>query len=192
MMRRKEGKSCRLVSVMRPGACLVGMGMLLVLLMTGCAGQSGGRGPQNKNLTTSLVPVPVTSAAQVLPDAHDILAPLPAGVTPALSADEVLGRLLQTEGDNAAYLKDSSKLTVEVGLYTNEGLLTASRTPTENAVSYVFEGGQAPCPPSAGPPLPSGSPSPTSSQPTRCTAVFIANGNDGTTELISIWGVKGT
>jgi hypothetical protein len=101
--------------------------------------------------------VPVTSAAQVLPDAHDNLAPLPAGVTPALSADDVLSSLLQTEGDNAAYLKDSSKLTVEVGLYTDAGLMNASGTPTKNVVSYVFEGGHALCPPSAGPPVSSGS-----------------------------------
>lgn len=167
--------------------------VLLMIGVAACASRSPNAPGQKDKAAQTVVATSVTSTERVLTDAQDGLAPLPPGVVPALTAEEVRGRLLQTEGGNAAYLQDASVLIVKVGLYTNVGLLDAQGAPTKNVVSYVFSGGKAPCPPRVGPAIPSGTtPSPIMNQPHICTAVFVANGNDGKGEIESMRGVKGT
>lgn len=164
----------------RTGAS-VSMAAVLAATATGCGAATSGSSPRQAPVRVSAI----TQAESVVPGQHDSLVPLPPGETPKLPADKVLA-LLNEDPANAIYLKDAGALTIQVGLYTNEGLADSTGSPTVTVPSYVFTGGRGPCPPSAGPP---GNRSPTGSE--TCAAIVIANASTGERELLNEWVIPG-
>jgi hypothetical protein len=131
--------------------------------------------------------ISVQSSEGVLyPTQHDSLAQVQSGVVPRLSAEAVRQALLAS--GQGLYLKDASKLTVKLGLYTNTDLHHPDGSPTANLLVYDFSGGSGDCGPRGGPAMNTAvNATPTPAQK-PCTSVVIAEATTGTVVLVNQTG----
>lgn len=163
-----------------------------VMVMAGCGGvgRNGAAVGTPPSLTGSIpqsAVVYVTRETPYVPDQPEVLEPVPAGVTPKLSAEAVRQRLVASGEFDLRTLADASSFTVKFGLYTSPSTANPHTMP-----AYVFSGGPFPwsdCPPSTGPP-PGGSPPPGLPTPARgeatpsptplvgCYVVIVAGSDD--------------
>ncbi|MEO5723079.1 MAG: hypothetical protein ABIR12_01880 [Ilumatobacteraceae bacterium] len=110
----------------------------------------------------------------ILQGTEDDLRPLPSGVQPRMSVNEVLNAL--DSSPDAAYVADRSRLNVEAGTYSNPNAID-SDGPISDRIVYVITGGQAACRP-AGPLVTTeGDRDPGAGY--TCAAVIIADANTG-------------
>lgn len=167
---------------------LLPMAVLLSTIATGCgtansqssSGDSGSSSRQGHRRA-----IAINQSESVVPGQQDSLTPLPPGVTPKLSADQVL-KLLNQDPASALYLQHPAALTVLLGLYTNKALTDSTGSPTIDVPSYVFKGGRGACPPRTG------GPGDHSTEPSAatCTAIIIGNATSGEREILSEWVVQ--
>lgn len=131
--------------------------------------------------------VTVTQPEKVLPNQNDSLAPLAAGVSPQLTAEQVRDRLLALDPGDPLYLHDATRLVVKLGSYTNQRLPNTNGKPIIGVVSYVFSGGEGPCGPASIAPV--GSAPPTAASTGVCASLVVADATTGTLEVVNSWGL---
>jgi hypothetical protein len=167
------------------------------LLLTACAA-SGTEAAVPSTIASAApiaIDVPVTSSQAAFADGSGgMIAPLPAGATFGLTAEQVRQVLLK-DGASAAWVALSPALTVSSGWF--EALVAPAQgasprtRPSVSSVgvaSYLFTGVVGPCPLPAGG---VGSPAPRPADGNNCTGTVVADASSGLIEQVEIGPVAG-
>jgi hypothetical protein len=153
-------------------------GMVLAACILGADLAGCGSGHTSTKVSDQLETVRTTAAHSVVPRQVDTLAPLPADRSVGVDATKLIAVLSQDPATKD--FVQGLHVRLELGLYSNQRLMDASGVPADQVPSYVFSGGQGPCPPPAG-----GMSGDSSSTPVPlCAGIVIVNADTGIQQLL--------